>query len=112
MVEEALTEAGFGVSTAARAKDAIRMVENPNASFRALVTDIELRDKPSTGWDVARRARELNPELPVVYLTGGETDEWVSHGVRNSILVSKPFASDQVVEAVLQLLNQRNTPGA
>jgi hypothetical protein len=38
-------------------------------AIRALVTDIDLGGSSPTGWDVARRARELHPELPVVYLS-------------------------------------------
>jgi hypothetical protein len=27
------------------------------------------------GWDVARRAREIDPEFPVTYMTGGSADD-------------------------------------
>lgn len=78
---------------------------------RALVTDINLGSK-STGWDVARHARERNPELPVVYVTGADGHDWASLGVPNSVLIAKPFAPAQVITAVSQLLNAGNTPGA
>jgi hypothetical protein len=58
-----------------------------------------------TGWDVARRARELNEDLPIVYMTGGNGHEWASQGVPNSILIAKPFAPAQIVTAVSHLLN-------
>ena len=80
------------------------MLEADGAEFRALVSDINLGRGP-TGWDVARRARELNEHLPVVYMTGGNGHEWASQGVPNSILIGKPFAPAQVVTAVSQLLN-------
>jgi hypothetical protein len=54
---------------------------------------------------VAKRARELNELLPVVYMTGGNGHEWASQGVPNSILITKPFAPAQIVTAVSQLLN-------
>lgn len=41
-------------------------------------------------------------------MTGAAADEWASHGVPNSILLTKPFAPAQLVTAVAQLLN--NTP--
>jgi CheY-like chemotaxis protein len=28
------------------------------------------------GWEVAKRAREINPEFPVIYMTGAAADEW------------------------------------
>jgi len=111
MVEEALKEAGFQVTMASRGEEAIGKLDAPDAAYRALVTDIHLADDV-TGWDVARRGRILNAELPVIYVTGGGGTEWASHGVPNSILVPKPFAPGQVVMAVSQLLNQGNTPGA
>ena len=112
MVEDALKEAGFAVKTASRGEDAIRMLEDPDAAFRALVTDIDLADNKGRGWEVAKRGRQINGELPVVYVTGGGANDWTSHGVPNSVLVAKPFAAAQVVTAVSQLLNQGNTPGA
>ena len=54
---------------------------------------------------MSRRARELEPSLPVVYMTGDAAGDWTSNGVPNSILVTKPFAPAQVVTAVSQLLN-------
>lgn len=113
VMEEELNDAGFAVSMASRAKQAITMLDSPGADYRALVTDIHLGDDPSTtGWDVARHARELQPDLPVVYITGAGADEWTSQGVPNSVLVKKPFAPAQVITAVSQLLNQGNMPGA
>ena len=76
-----------------------------------MITDIKLGSKV-TGWDVARHGRELNPDLPVVYVTGSEGHDWASLGVPNSVLIEKPFAPAQVLTAVSQLLNIGNTPGA
>jgi CheY-like chemotaxis protein len=81
--------------------------ESDGAKYRALITDVNLASRERiTGWEVARRARELNDRLPVIYMTGGNGHEWASQGVPNSILVSKPFAVAQIVVAVSQLLNE------
>jgi DNA-binding response OmpR family regulator len=61
------------------------------------------------GWQLATLAREINPELPVVYMTAASAAEWAAHGVPNSILLQKPFAPAQLVTAVSQLLN-KGTP--
>ena len=66
----------------------------------------------TNGWAVAHRARELHPDVPVIYMTGGSAADWSANGVPNSILVPKPFAPAQIVTAVAQLLNAGNTPGA
>ena len=105
VLQLALEEAGFAVITARSVDKAIAMLEAQSPEFRALITDINLSSGKLTGWDVARRARELNPDLPVVYMTGDSAQEWSSMGVPNSVLLMKPFAPVQVTTAVSQLLN-------
>ena len=105
MIDEALSEGGFGPRIVSSGEEAIRLLQGDESnSWRALITDINLSGGP-TGWDVAKRARELFPDLPIIYMTGAAADQWPSHGVPNSVLLQKPFAPAQVVTAVSQLLN-------
>jgi CheY-like chemotaxis protein len=103
-----LEEAGYQVRVASSGVEAIKLLEGEAvASIRALVTDIRLGPPSSpSGWEVARRAREVHPDIPVVYVTGDSADEWPSQGVPNSLLITKPFAPAQIVTAVSQLINQ------
>jgi DNA-binding response OmpR family regulator len=106
----ALEEAGFGVLTASSGEEAMGILEAKDGTLiRALVTDIDL-GTDTRGWDIARRARELHPSMPVVYITGGGAEEWSANGVPNSVLIAKPFAPAQVVTAVSQLLNAAPPP--
>ena len=109
LIQEALTEGGFQTEMVVSGEEALTLLDGDKAKYRALLTDINLKGT-LTGWDVAKRARELNPDIPVVYMTGAAADQWPSHGVPNSQLLNKPFAPAQVVTAVSQLLNQ--TPPA
>ena len=109
LIRSALEEQGFQVETAITGDDAIAKLERNDPAFRALITDIDLGGKNS-GWDVAHRARELHPEIPVIYVTGGGVNEWSAHGVPNSLLVAKPFVPAQIVVAVSQLLNSAAPP--
>nr|WP_281128229.1 hypothetical protein [Sphingomonas sp. AR_OL41] len=59
--------------------------------------------------DLLGKGRERTADLPVIYMTGDSAAEWTSQGVPNSILVAKPFAINQVVTAVSQLLNAHGT---
>jgi hypothetical protein len=68
------------------------------------VTDVSVRGRID-GWEVARRAREIDPEFPIVYMSGTSAADWPSKGVPNSIMLAKPFARAQLVTAVSQLLN-------
>jgi CheY-like chemotaxis protein len=82
----------------------VTLLKAGSTKYRALVTDINLRGNMG-GWEVAKKAREIDPNFPVVYMTGANADEYGSHGVPNSILLTKPFAPAQLVTAVSQLLN-------
>jgi len=104
IVEDALGDGGFEPAIAASGEEAVTLLKGGSTKYRALVTDINLRGKMG-GWEVARLAREIDPNFPVVYMTGASADEYGSHGVPNSILLTKPFAPAQLVTAVSQLLN-------
>jgi DNA-binding response OmpR family regulator len=104
IVEEALSEGGFEPAIAASGEEAVTLLQSDTAKYRALVTDINLSGTMD-GWEVARHAREIDPEFPIIYMTGASADQWASHGVPNSILLCKPFAPAQLVTAVSQLLN-------
>jgi hypothetical protein len=41
-------------------------------------------------------------------MTGTHAENWAAHGVPNSVMVTKPFASVQVVTAISQLLNAKS----
>jgi DNA-binding response OmpR family regulator len=75
------------------------LLEENHGKYRALITDINLTGQLD-GWDVAKLARELNPDMQVIYVTGAAADQWASLGVPNSVLLNKPFAPAQVVTAV------------
>jgi DNA-binding response OmpR family regulator len=104
IVEDALKEGGFETAVAPSAEEAITLLQGKVMSYRALVTDINLKGRMS-GWEVAKQAREIDPGFPIVYMTGAAANEWSSRGVPNSILLEKPFAPAQLVTAVANLLN-------
>jgi CheY-like chemotaxis protein len=109
LVEAVLSDGGFESSIAASGEEAVTLLRENGSHYRALVTDINLLGTMD-GWEVARQAREINPAFPIVYMTGAAADEWASHGVPNSILLTKPFAPAQLVTALAQLLNAGSPP--
>jgi len=110
IVEDSLTEGGFEPAIAPSGEEAVTLLKGNKGSYRALVVDVNLRGRMD-GWEVAKHAREIDPEFPVIYMTGAGADKWPSLGVPNSILLEKPFAPAQLVTAVSQLLISR-TPKA
>ena len=105
VVEDCLSEGGFEAVISSSGENAVELLDAAEGKYRALVTDIDLRPGKLDGWHVARHAREIDPDFPVVYMTGAEADDWASRGVPNSIMLAKPFAPAQLITAVSQLLN-------
>lgn len=102
-LEATLCDGGYTTEAESSGEAAITKLEE-RSEIRALLTDINLAG-PLTGWEVARHARELFSDLPVVYVTSASADEWTSQGVPKSVLIQKPFAPAQIMIAVSQLLN-------
>jgi DNA-binding response OmpR family regulator len=105
-LKDVLEEAGFVVVLAADGNHAMAALERDRArDLAGLVTDINLGG-PKNGWQVASRAREMNPALAVVYMSGDSAADWIAHGVPHSTVLQKPFALSQVVVAISSLLNR------
>jgi DNA-binding response OmpR family regulator len=104
LIEDTLSEAGFAPAMAPSGEEAVTLLKGQRDRIRALVTDINLRGNMD-GWEVAQHAREIDPEFPVIYMSGAAATDWPSKGVPISIMLSKPFAPAQLVTAVANLLN-------
>ena len=102
-LKEALVEAGFDVTEAGSGGEALSEFEADASRIRGLITDINLGKEPD-GWEIARRGRELIPDLPVVYISSHGSADWPSKGVPNSLTLSKPFATAQLITAISTLL--------
>jgi DNA-binding response OmpR family regulator len=110
VIEESLIDGRFEIVIASSGEDAVGLLDVSEGKYRAVVTDINFGRNKIDGWDVARRAREIDPDFPVVYMSGKDADHWASKGVPNSIMLAKPFAPAQLVTAVSQLLNTWTPP--
>jgi DNA-binding response OmpR family regulator len=105
LIQGALEEAGFAVSITADDAEAVAWLEAGEArDFVGLVTDVNL-GRRRDGWDIARRARELNAAIAVVYCSGASAHDWTAKGVPNSVILPKPFAPAQLVVALAGLIN-------
>ena len=92
LLKDTLHDGGYEVAIASSGEEAIKLLDAQNPKYRALVTDINLDRGQIDGWDVAKHARELEHDLPVVYMTGDSAGDWASRGVPNSVLITKPYA--------------------
>lgn len=103
LVEEMLSSNGYEVVMASDGSQAMELLEQEHHRFFALVTDIKL--PKFNGWEVARRARELAPQIPVVYQTGDSWGQWRTNGVPGSALLQKPFNEPQLLSALNGLVS-------
>lgn len=93
---------GYEIVCAARGSEAILLLEARAAELWCVITDVGCGDAVS-GWMIGRRARTLNAQVNVVYMTGESAVQWATEGVAGSILLQKPFASDALIAALAQL---------
>ena len=105
VLELSLTDGGYDVVIVQSGSEALRRIETDADRFGGIVTDIRLGAGPS-GWDIARRAREIVPNIPVLYMSGDSAHEWSSKGVPGSVFLPKPFGPAQLVTAVSQLITE------
>lgn len=84
---EDLREAGFDVTPANDGDEALSLLRD-GQRFDLLFTDIRMPGA-TDGWELARQARELIPELKVIYATGlGEASDGLEEG---ESYVRKPY---------------------
>jgi CheY-like chemotaxis protein len=87
-VAQALSEQGFAVLTAANAAEALRHLVSD--AVDVLFTDIHLPGGMD-GAALARRARQLQPTLPVVYASAKATMPGPEASVPGAVFVAKPY---------------------
>lgn len=108
LLEDALTDAGYELVITSDGHDAMRELESDSGRFGGIITDIRLGSGPD-GWAIGHRARELSPDIPIVYMSGDSGHEWTSKGVPHSAMVQKPFAVAQIVTAISALMVQADS---
>ena len=94
MIADALAQHGCEVHVAANAKDALQYLTR-GAPCDVLFTDINLPDGID-GTRLAQLARELRPDLPVVYASGVVTKVEQLDAVAGAIFVAKPYDPEKV----------------
>lgn len=109
VVQDALERRGLRVRTAANDEGAYAILDREARDLNVLIADINL-GYGTTGFDVARRARQLHPELQVVYITGhaAHLDRF---GVPDALMFPKPFYPDELADKVMAIIENRTASG-
>jgi len=107
LIQDVLAVEGHEVDVAASAAEGLELAAA--SDYDLILTDLGMPDM--SGWEVASRIREQDPDLPVVLVTGwGATideDEVARSGVAD--IVHKPFEIRELVETVHREIANRTT---
>jgi CheY-like chemotaxis protein len=108
---EWLAEEGFSVQLAASGEEALRLLRDDD-TVDALFTDINLPGDLD-GWTLAQQARELRPDLAVVYASGRWAAIDEARAVKDGVFIPKPYQCERVASLLLQLIApHRATPAS
>ena len=102
-----LTEGGYRVTATSRGAEAVRLLEDPRQEFDLLISDVVMPGM--RGIELARRAQELRPELPVLMMSGYTTPlaEEDRRAMAAAPLLEKPFSRRDLLGEVRTLLDER-----
>ena len=101
LVADCLTASGFSVHEVTTADAALRYIKS-GADIDVLFTDINLPGSMN-GIELAKRARELRPEMPIVYASGRFKLSEISPLVPRSLFMSKPYDPEDVCALLTRL---------
>ncbi|NIF18833.1 response regulator [Pantoea sp. Cy-639] len=99
LIVEVLDELGFTAIEAQDAAAALQILEDPGQPLDLLMTDVGLPDM--RGDELAGKAREVRPLLPVLFASGYAENVTVPEGMH---LIGKPFGIDQLRDKVKAIL--------
>ncbi|MDD1016454.1 response regulator [Pseudomonas rubra] len=99
LIVEVLQELDYEVLEAADAQKALTILQNPQQPLALMMTDVGLPDM--NGKDLAAKARDLRPELPVLFASGYNESLDLPPGMYQ---IPKPFSIDQLRDKVQGIL--------
>jgi two-component system, response regulator PdtaR len=101
LVADVLSASGFVVHEVTTADEALRYIDS-GADIDVLFTDINLPGDMD-GAELAARARELRPEMPIVYASGRFKLSEISPLVSRSLFMAKPYDPADVCALLTRL---------
>ena len=102
VIKDRLEYEGYGVTLASRA-------EELEQGFRCAAAVLDLALYDSSRLSIVYRLWALNPQLPMIILTGHDSDDRLLQSLPNRLWekMRKPYDSDDLKGKVRQAVNQR-----
>ncbi len=105
MIEDLISSLGYKTITAKSGKDALALI-NDGLSFDVMITDIVMPGGIG-GFDLARKARDRRPGLPIIYMSGytGYSESDMSDVI--GPMLQKPCPPAEIAKTIKQTLSER-----
>jgi DNA-binding NtrC family response regulator len=107
-LSHALEQAGYGVTSCPSTESALEVIWSEGPPIAAVITDIT-GVAGESAWKIASEARRKASNVCVIYITGDGPYEWAALGVPDSVLIRQPAVPFQVVTALTELMNRRDS---
>lgn len=101
LVQMTLEATDFDFRALSTVGSALQALDAEAERFDVLLTNINLGDAALTGFDLARRARELNRTIRVVYMSGDAGERFETEKVPSAVFLERPIDPDRLM-AVLR----------
>lgn len=99
LISELLHGLGFQTTCAQTDRQAYDILPTL-PTFAAVLVDVNL-GAGTTGFDVARFARQVLPDVAVIYVSGQASEQsFKAFGVPDSGFVAKPFTAEELLQAL------------
>ena len=107
-----LRQVGYAVLEAGNGDEALRLCEKHPGRIHLLLTDVIMPQMG--GRELARRLKQLRPDLRIVFFSGYTSNAIVHHGILESGLafLQKPFTLDALTQKVRAVLDGTEGGGA
>src|SRR4030043_437133 len=100
-----LSAEGYHVDTSASGRTAIEKIQEQD--FDVVITDLKMPGMD--GMEVLKTIKILQPEVPVIIITGYSTVDTAVEAMKNAVFdyIAKPFTSDLIIEKVQKAINHK-----
>ncbi|RII26214.1 MAG: Fis family transcriptional regulator [Geobacter sp.] len=100
-----LEHKGYNVASSASGQHALECMQKEN--FGLVITDLKMPGM--SGMEVLKAIKVLQPEVPVIIITGYSTVDTAVEAMKNGAFdyIAKPFTPDQILEKVNKALEQK-----
>ena len=109
MICQILLQNGYRVLEACDGVEALRVCSSHDDAIHLLLTDVIM--PRMSGGELAERLRRLNPQLPMIFMSGYTGEDEVCRTAALAAFLAKPFTSVALTQKVREVLDAPR-PGA